>query len=145
MVRFDITNTLPVTSDYEYISGADVTELSYYNDYSPHITLDKYNVYINTWTTAPGSFPINQIWIDYGDGSEIDKIARNRPIACNYDTDHIAFKNIKQDPRNYIFNHSYDISDNELHTYTVTVTAFSLNTNTYSIGYRDISGVSPKY
>lgn len=141
LVRFDITNTLPSTIDYEPVLDGDVRSISYYNNYSPYIILDKYNVYINTWTTAPGSFPVNELWIDYGDGSPVEKIIRGSSDVINYGIESIAFSGSKTDPRNHIFNHTYNISDNELHTYTITVTAFSLNTNTYSIGSRDICGI----
>lgn len=142
LVRFDITNDFPQLNNYtpEISSGSE--NLSYYNNNITFNSLTGYEVYINTWPTAPGSFPVQSIWVDYGDGSDIEKIYRNRPIETIIN-ETTAFPQAEQDPRNYVFYHKYMIPDRDLYSYTVTVTAFNQNTNSFTTGSKTISGLGP--
>lgn len=141
LVNFDITNESPVLANYTALQGSSSTNLSYYKSNVNYNTLTAYDVYINTWSTAPGSFGIEAIWIDYGDGSQIEKINKTRDVSTNPST--LAFFNVQNDPRNHVFRHTYTIPDYAEYTYNVSITAFSQNTNAASTGYKTISSFGP--
>lgn len=141
LVNFDITSEFPAVSDYTAYQGATSTELSYYKSNTTFDTISTYGVYVNTWSTAPGAFGIESIWIDYGDGSSVEKIYKSRDISDN--PDELAFDKVQDDPRNHVFYHTYVIPDYNEYSYNVSVTAFSQNTNAYSTGYKTISSFVP--
>ena len=88
-----------------------------------------FSVRLTARTTIPGSFPVDRILWDFGDGSERLLVSR----YYNEPNSNLIFTNIlssdSQDPRNYDVLHTYT---RECDTYPVfypSITAFSSSTN----------------
>lgn len=142
--RFDITNHVPSLADYDAVrASSECLCPSYYNKKSTATsTLTSSKIYLNTWTTAPGSYPIEELWIDFGDNTGVQKISRLRDSFLQ-EASGFAFYTIKQDPRNAILSHTYELSSNEPQSFTITVSAFSMNSRAMEISQRIISDLPP--
>ena len=85
-------------------------------------------VVISPEETLCGSFPIEKIDWDAGDGSDIQTVSRYTTPNSNF----IYTGNItsdSNDPRNYYFTHTYRISSSNI--FYPSITAYSMNTNIF--------------
>lgn len=146
LVNFEITDEIPDLNNYIPKQGESEDEISYYVNTTSLSTskLTSNKVYINTWSIAPGSFPIEEIQIDFGDGTPSKTINRYRDLTT--DIHPIAFKDSPTDPRNHIFSHTYTptIPPRDI---TITVNSKSLNTGSISKGskvIKNMGGISSR-
>lgn len=103
--------------------------------YTPMNLIGPVTARFSSKTTASGSFPIEKLAWDFGDGSPIVSQIRHKPIV-EEDSSFISnntFVNDINDPRNFDVTHTYILNDTLKDTFTVSVTAFAANTGTKSV------------
>lgn len=94
-----------------------------------------YTVRLTPRTTQCGSFPIDRIDWNFGDGSPIKTITRFAPpsgddIVVNDILDPIPFPNDPNDVRNFDVLHTYEVNKNTYPVFYPSLTCYSASTNT---------------
>jgi PKD repeat protein len=100
-----------------------------YSVTQPVIGESPYTVRLTARTTIPGSFPVDKILWDFGDGSEKILVSRYYNEPNNNLVFNNIFTNDLEDPRNYDVLHTYN---RECSTYPVfypSITAYSSSTD----------------
>ena len=123
-----------ITDQFTAVGG--VSSLSYF-DATPSITqINTSDIYINTLLSRPGSFPIGELYIDFGDNTGISKMTRNGiSYLSDRTTSFIADVfddnlHSKDDPRGYYLKHSFP---SNLDDYIISLSAVSVDTRSTSI------------
>lgn len=82
-------------------------------------------------TTVPGSFPVDRIVWDFGDGSEQLTVSRYYNLPNDKLINNNIFTNDPDDPRNFDVLHEYNRDVNTYPVFYPSITAYSSSTNTY--------------
>jgi hypothetical protein len=101
-----------------------------YSVTQPTIGQAPLSVRLTARTTIPGSFPVDRILWDFGDGSERLLVSRyyNKPNSNLVNNG--VFTNDSDDPRNYDVLHTYSRKCNTYPVFYPSITAYSSSTNT---------------
>lgn len=89
-------------------------------------------IYLSPHKTKPGSYPIDQIDWDFGDGSPIITVSRYTPPKPEEFIFTNKFSNDYKDPRNYAAKHTYIRNPKEYGMFYPSITAYAANTGTSS-------------
>jgi hypothetical protein len=108
-----------------------------------------FTVHLTPRFTIPGSFAIEKIDWDFGDGSPIQTIWRHQAPESTIFTFTSAFSADEKDPRNYDALYTYRRSLNTYPVFYPSITAYSGSTNTPDacslvVGPLSLSSISPK-
>lgn len=117
-------NTLSVCTVQEILPKANL-----YSVTQPTTGYAPFLVHLTARTTIPGSFPVDRILWDFGDGSERLLVSRYYNEPNNNIVNNNIFTDDPEDPRNYDVLHTYT---RECDTYPVfypSITAYSSSTN----------------
>jgi hypothetical protein len=90
-----------------------------------------YTVLLSPTACKPGSFPIDRIDWDFGDGSPIKTITRYTSVSSDLDFTYTnLFSSDPIDIRNYNIQHTYKINKNTYPVFYPSLTCYSANTHT---------------
>ena len=121
-----------------------VSAISYYTGTLPELSSSN-TLYFHTFNTLPGSFPIGEIHIDFGDDTGITKIYKTSNGVGSLSKNTEAFDSNKfnqntvnsYDPRNVYLKHTFS---SEKSAYTITLSAFSSDTRDLDTQTITVSG-----
>ena len=122
------TQTIVKTAIIEVLELPPIAKL--YSVTRPASGITPLSVQITPRTTVPGSFPIDRIDWDPGDGSNIKTITRYTTPNTNFFTYTNIFSSDVQDPRNYDFIYTYKRDINIYSMFYPSITAYSSSTST---------------
>jgi len=108
---------------------------------NPAIGISPLTMQICPSASLCGSFPYERIVWDYGDGSDIDIVTRYTTPNSNFIYTG-AYSNDINDPRNYNAIHTYTKIVSSTPTFYPSITAYSMNTNQYSIANTVVGPIS---
>lgn len=108
-----------------------------------------FTVHLTPRFTVPGSFAIEKIDWDFGDGTPIQTVWRHQPPTSTLFTLTTTFSADPSDPRNYDVFYTYKRALNTYPVFYPSITAYSGSTNSYDtcsiiIGPVSLSSVSSK-
>jgi hypothetical protein len=146
--QFEINDSVCEISDTPYLSLQTVTQQTITKNYivevfelpptasiscvtRPLTGTSPHKVRLSPKTTKAGSFPIDRIDWDFGDGSSIKVVTRQGAAADLTLIKNNEFANDLLDPRNYDIDHTYNRTAEQYSIFYPSITAYSANTGTY--------------
>ena len=116
---------------------------------TPITGVTPFSVHLSPRFTKPGSFAIERIDWDFGDGTPVQTVWRHQPPTQTMFTYTSTFSADVKDPRNYDAHYTYKRTLNTYPIFYPSITAYSGSTNSFDscslvIGPISLSSISPK-